>query len=122
MKPLDRSKIKDDVTRGVVQSHDEAITEFQALPIAGMQLIRDVVVVNNNTVIVPHGLGREPVFVMISAIRWDGSAAIDAGTVFDRGKTAANGSPIDRKKFIHLAADNFTTTTPVTLTFDVVVF
>lgn len=122
VKRLDPSKLKDPTTDTVVGSIREAVQELQNLPLAGARIIRNVSVVNNNTVIVAHGLGREPQWVGVSAIRWDGSASIDAGTVFDRGRTDAAGNPIDRTTVVHLAADNFSTAGSVTLTIDLLVF
>jgi hypothetical protein len=86
-----------------------------------MRVIRDVVVTNNNSVTVAHGLGRAPLWVGVSAVRWDGAAFVAPGTFFDRGSKDADGNPIDRTKVIVLAADGFTSAGSVTLTVDVAV-
>jgi hypothetical protein len=118
---LDDSRLSDAVTERVCRSIRDAVHEIQDLPAMKLRLIRDVVVVNNNDVIVRHGLGRAPLWVGISAVRWDGAAFIDSGTFFDRGTRDAAGNPIERSKFIVLAADNFTSAGSVVLTVDVLV-
>lgn len=114
-------KLSDSDAERVRQSHHQAIREIQDLPIASARVIRNVTVVNNNSVTVAHGLGRAPIYVGVSAIRWDGAAFIDAGTVFDWGAKDSNGFPINRAEVIVLAADNFSSAGSVTLTFDLLV-
>lgn len=121
MKKLDNVRLADPTAERMRASHAQAIQEMQSLPAMGLRVIKDVTVVNNNSVMVSHGLGRAPQWVGVSAVRWDGAAFIDSGTVFDRGTTDANGNPIDRTKFLVFAAHDFTSAGSITLTFDVLV-
>lgn len=114
-------KLADSDAERVRQSHHQAIREIQDLPIASARVIRNITVASNNSVTVAHGLGRPPVFVGVSAIRWDGSVDVDAGTVFDWGTKDSGGFPINRAEVIVLAADNFTSAGSVVITFDLLV-
>jgi hypothetical protein len=114
-------RLSDSDADRVRQSHAQAIAELQSLPVASLRVIRDVVVASGNSVTVAHGLGRAPVWVGVSAVRWDGAAFVASGTFFDRGASDANGNPIDRTKVIVLAADGFTSGGSVVLTVDLAV-
>jgi len=121
MRKLDEMRLADPKVESVCRSIRDAIHEIQDLPAMQLRLIRNVAVLSNNDVIVKHGLGREPLWVGVSAVRWDGAAFVDSGTFFDRGRVDASGGPIDRSNFIILAADNFTSAGSVALTVDVLV-
>ncbi len=107
----------------VRRSHADAIKEQQALPIASMRVIRDVVIPGTsvaNAVPISHGLGRAPLWVGISAprVRPADIPSLTAGMIIDLGVTTRAGNPIDRSRLIYIGAFGFT----VNVIVDVVVF
>lgn len=109
MKQLDRSKISDEVTNRVCRALDEAVTELQNLTGIRRVVIRNVRLDGttlNTPTNVPHGLGRAPLMVTISAARVAPAdiASLTAGMVVDAGSKMFNGSPLDRSTMIQLGA------------------
>lgn len=118
--PLDK-RLADADADQVRRSHAQAIRELQDLPMSSFRLIRDIVVVNNNPITIAHKLGRAPLFVGVSAIRWDKSPSLAVGTVFDYGEVGPNNEPIDRTQIIVLVPGGFTSAGSVVVTFDLLV-
>lgn len=121
MKPLIDIRLNDTDADRVRRSHADAIREIQDLPASSFRVIQNITVVNNNVFTVAHGLGRAPVFVGPSAIRWDKAAFVAVGTIFDYGSVGPNGETIDRTKVVMLVAGGFTSAGAVTITLDLLV-
>lgn len=111
----------DGVAERVRRSHAAAIKELQEKPITGAILKRNLKVLVNNTITIAHGLGREPQFVTVSAVRFPVGAPIAAGSWIDYGSLTPNGTAIDRSKSIVLGALGFTSLGSFELTFDLLV-
>lgn len=109
------TRLADPDSEAVRRNHEQRITEFQRLPIAGGELIRNVAIPNASDRLVPHGLGRAPLMVIVSPPR--GANAV--GMVRElRGTNPFSGAPIDSAKAVCLRADSFAST----ITVDVLVF
>lgn len=83
------------------------LAELQALPASGIKVIRDVVLPNATNVTVAHKLGREPIWVGISAPR----GAAGFGSVIEI--TGLTTPQIDRTQIIVLQAGNYAATVTV---------
>jgi len=106
LKPI--AKRLDDVdAEAVRRSHAQAIEELQAAPAMRTRIIKDVVVPDNGTVLVAHGLGRVPEIVLTSPER--GAAAVG---VLGEGRVG-----FDRAKYIQLRANGFAA--PITVDVEV---
>jgi hypothetical protein len=104
----------------VRRSHADAIRELQSLPAAGLVVIRNVVITNNGTAIVSHGLGREPRFVSYSVPRVAPAsfAGLTVGVICELGPVMfTSGNPLDRTKVLQIGAFAF----GLTITIDVLV-
>lgn len=101
--PIDRTA-EDRARREIV----EAITELQSLPMAGARVIQNVSLANATATPVPHGLGRVPVFVGISAVRGPSTS----GRIEEVRSTSGTN---DRKKFVTLTANGYGATVVVDL-------
>lgn len=85
-----------------------AIDELQRAPLAGAIVIRDVSLADATATPVPHGLGREPVFVGISAVRGPSTS----GRIEEVRSTS---TVRDRKKYVTLTANGYGATVTVDL-------
>jgi len=127
--PLVATRLADTTAEQVRRSHAQAIGEWQASAAAGLRVITGITVNSNQVVTVAHGLGRAPLWVGVSAVRWDKTvtAALAVGTVIDYGSnddpfSPAGGNPVDRTKVVKLGALGFTTgASVVAITFDLLV-
>jgi len=87
----------------------EAVTALQKLPFVPARVIRNITLENGASKLVPHGLGREPVLVIVGAPRAPGGAG--------SGAINEDTSGVDRTKFVKLYAIDFAQA----VTFDVAV-
>jgi hypothetical protein len=108
VKPPIVKQLSDSDAEIVRRSHADAIAEMQGKPAMGMQVLADIVIPNNSSVIVAHRLGRTPQMVIISPVR--GAAAVGIVGEFRSG--------VDRRQAIRLAANGF----GADVTVDVTVF
>ena len=100
---IDAAKLGDPVADRVRESPAEAIREIQDLRILDAVVIKDVALVDQRAVIIPHKLGRVPKFVCINPIRFPGAAT--SGQVIEN-----RNAPNDRSKSIVLVAAQYTST------------
>jgi hypothetical protein len=110
------TRLSDEDAERVRRNHEQRISELQALPAAGMRVLKGIQLPPSTDVVISHGLGRAPQFVLVSPV----IGALTGGGVLIRefrGVTNA-GSPIDAAKSICLRADIATNT----ITVDVAVF
>lgn len=112
MSDLPSIRLVDPDAERVRIAHARAIQEQRDLPASSLRVIRNVSMPDGVDVTVPHGLGREPVFVRESCARF----ANPGGTVRDFGsKHPVTGATIDRAKVIVLRADGFGSTIQIDL-------
>lgn len=84
----------------------EAVRELQQSPIAGAIVLSNISLADATATTVPHGLGRVPVFVGISAVRGPSTS----GRIEEvRSTSGVN----DRKKFVTLTANGYGATVTV---------
>lgn len=102
--------IADPVTEAMRRNVDQRLRELQSQPAIGATVIRNVELPDGVEVTVNHGLGRDPLAVVPTAIRGSG---FTAGVIHDRGLALGSGATIDRSKVVVLRAVSFTTTITV---------
>lgn len=114
-------KLDDQDAEIVRQNHEQRLREREAVP--EPRVVRNVTALSGQLAYVAHGLGREPLFVGVSAVRWDHalSASLAVGVVIDHGTLTTDSQPkqVDRTQGIFLGFLGFTTGTPIQLTVDV---
>lgn len=119
---LNAIQLSDPDAERVRQSHALAIKEWQSSPAGSLTVIRNVFGFSNTDIVVPHPLGRAPIFVGISAVRVrDQDLVFVAPGVIVESITSALPPPIDRTRWVVLALSGFTSGAAVQLTFDVLV-
>ena len=97
------------------QSHAQAVTELQGLPLAGAVLIRDIDLPDSVEVPIAHGLGRTPRAVFVTPIRVK-NGGITAGAIVEyRGTAPPSNRLPDTTKVVLLAAFGFANTVTVDL-------
>lgn len=94
-------KLEDPDLERVRRNHEERIVELQRLPAAGLQVIRDVSLVDSIATVIAHGLGRAPVLVLPSPAR----GGTSSGSIVE----VRDGKQYDRSKVIVLTAKGYTT-------------
>lgn len=87
----------------------EAVTAIQKLPFVGARVIRNITLANGESRLVPHGLGREPMLVLVGIPRASGGAGSGAINEDTYG--------VDRTKYVKLYTVDFAQA----VTFDVAV-
>jgi hypothetical protein len=122
VKPLDGSKIKDEVTERVCRSLRDAVAEVQNLPGIQRDVIRNVVLDGTsvaNGEFVPHRLGRAPQMVVISAprVKIADLGTVTSGQVLDSGARTFADQPLDRKLQVQIGA--FGWAVPITVDVEV---
>ena len=86
----------------------EAVRELQNLPMAAARVVQNVSLADATATTVPHGLGRAPVYVGISAVRGPSTS----GRIEEiRSTSGVN----DRSKFVTLKANGYGATVTVDL-------
>lgn len=112
MTPLARIRLEGDAER-VRQSTYQAIGELQRGEAVEARVISNIDVPGTAVAggpIIPHGLGRPPRFVGISAIRVRPAdlASMTSGTVMESGTTTFTGGVLNRSESIQIGAFGFT--------------
>lgn len=100
-------------------SHAQAIRELQGR--LEIIVVPNLSVLVNNTIRIAHPLGRKPLWVRPSAVRFPVGAPIAAGEWYDYGSLGPNGEPIDRTRFVVIGSAGHTSVGPFTITFDLLV-
>ena len=86
-------------------SHSQAIVQLQRLPAAALRVIRGVRLPNGGFALIPHGLGRAPLAVLVSPPITN--AGLTAGLINELRGVDSAGSPIDRNQVIALFAGGY---------------
>lgn len=107
LKAIAAVRLADPVAERARDSHAQAIVELQQLPAAALKVIRAVALPNGGSARIAHGLGREPLAVLVSPPYASGTVVITAGLVSEYRGTDAAGAPIDRTQTIVLVAGGF---------------
>lgn len=114
MTPLVAVRLADADAERVRQSHASAIKEIQSADLASAKIISDVSLPDGVPVAVAHGLGRAPRFVAPSILR----GGVTTGLLVEyRSSHPSTGAPVDRTRFILIAAFAF----GATITLDLLV-
>ena len=100
-------KLADPDLERVRRNHEERIVELQRLPAAGLQVIRDVSLVDSIATVIAHGLGRAPVLVLPSPAR--------GGTTTGGISEVRDSKQYDRSKVVVLMAKGYTTAVVIDL-------
>ena len=95
--------LNDPNAEAVRKNVDQRIGEIQALPAAGLKVIRNVVLPDGVGVRVPHGLGRKPIAAWPSFIR----NAASAGVIADFEASSPSGARNEQSETISLVALGF---------------
>lgn len=99
-------KLDDVSAEAVRRAHESAILDLQRLPSAQLRVLKDVSLADGIATPIPHGLGRVPQWVGISAVR----GAASAGYINEKRDGTQN-----RHQFVVLQADDFGATVTVDL-------
>lgn len=99
-------RLVDSDAERVRQDHHQAIVELQQLPAAALRPISDVALPDAVAVTVPHGLGRAPLWVGVSAVR----GPVTSGRIEE-----VRGGANDRSRAVVLKASGFGATITVDL-------
>lgn len=113
-------KLVDPALEAVRQNIDRRIAELQQMKAVDLDVIRDVAISVNGATMVPHKLGRAPIFVGFSVPRVTPASfpAITAGVICELGPTAFTSlAPLDRARVLQIGAFGFS----VPITIDVLV-
>lgn len=108
LRPPKSPRIEDAATDQAIREHERTFADILNLPAAALRVINDVDLPEGIAISVPHGLGRAPRCVLVSAVRNDPPST---------GRIVEVRQDVDRTNYLKLKATGFT----VTVTVDVVV-
>lgn len=109
MKPPVALKLDDPKAEQVRVSTTQAVTEMQGRPAMGLKVIPSIQLPNLTAVLVPHGLGRAPLFACASFERGATTAGVIAAFPYD--------GSYDPTQYLKLIASSY----GATITVDVLV-